>query len=101
MMTDFNWVDRHPRWGSIFTGAIIQGLIILNCLDYGPQNIHGTFLAWAVIDMCIFANTVVAELLSVLEGVILLVHILGFIAVLITLVYLSPHSSAGDIFSAP
>lgn len=51
--------------------------------------------------MCIFANTVVAELLSVLEGVILLVHILGFIAVLITLVYLSPHSSAGDIFSAP
>lgn len=48
--------------------------------------------------VCIFVNTVVAGLLPVLEGIILLVHVLGFIAILITLVCLSPHGSAEDVF---
>lgn len=87
--------------GSIFTGTIIQGLIILNYPDYEPQNFHGALLAWAVIAVCIFVNTVVAGLLPVLEGLILLIHVLGFIAILITLVYLSPHSSAEDVFFRP
>ncbi|KAI1373486.1 amino acid/polyamine transporter I [Hypoxylon crocopeplum] len=84
--------------GSIFTGTIIQGLIILNYPEYEPHNYHGAFLAWAVIAVCIFVNTVVAGLLPVLEGVILLIHVLGFIAILITVVYLSPHGSAEDVF---
>ncbi|TRX90034.1 hypothetical protein FHL15_009135 [Xylaria flabelliformis] len=85
----------------IFTGTIIQGLIILNYPDYEPQNFHGALLAWAVIAVCIFVNTVVAGLLPVLEGLILLIHVLGFIAILIALVYLSPHSSAEDVFFRP
>ncbi len=84
--------------GSIFTGTIIQGLIILNWPNYEPQNFHGALLAWAVIAVCIFVNTVVAGLLPILEGIILLIHVLGFIATLITLVYLMPHSSAADVF---
>lgn len=77
---------------------MIQGLIILNYPDYEPQLYHGAFLAWAVIAVSIFVNTVIAGLLPILEGLILLVHILGFIAILITLVYLSPHGSAEDVF---
>ncbi|TGJ88083.1 hypothetical protein E0Z10_g642 [Xylaria hypoxylon] len=83
---------------SIFTGTIIQGLIILNWPDYEPRNFHGALLAWAVIAVCIFVNTVVAGLLPALEGLILLIHVLGFIAILIVLVYLSPHSSVEDVF---
>ncbi|KAH9908480.1 putative choline transport protein [Xylariomycetidae sp. FL2044] len=84
--------------GSIFTGTIIQGLIILNYPDYVPQNYHGVFLAWSAIAVCVLVNTVLAGFLPVLEGVVLLVHVLGFIAILITLVYLSPHGSADEIF---
>lgn len=77
---------------------MIQGLIILNYPEYEPRNFHGALLAWAVIAVCIFVNTVIAGLLPVLEGVILLIHILGFIAIITTLLYLSPHSSVEDVF---
>ncbi|KAI2466144.1 amino acid/polyamine transporter I [Annulohypoxylon bovei var. microspora] len=96
-LTSLAWIATLAV-GSIFTGTVIQGLIILNYPDYEPKNFHGTFLAWAVIAVAIFVNTVIAGLLPVLEGLILFVHVLGFIAILITLVYLSPHSSAEDVF---
>ncbi|KAI1121349.1 amino acid/polyamine transporter I [Nemania abortiva] len=96
-LTSLAWIATLAT-GSIFTGTIVQGLIILNYPDYEPKNFHGTFLAWAVIAVCVFVNTVVAGVLPVLEGLILLIHVLGFIAILITLVYLSPHSSAEDVF---
>ncbi|KAI1390834.1 amino acid transporter [Hypoxylon trugodes] len=96
-LTSLAWIATLAV-GSMFTGTIIQGLIILNYADYEAKSYHGTFLAWAVIAVTIFVNTVIAGLLPVLEGVILLIHVLGFIAILITLVYLSPHSSAEDVF---
>ena len=34
-----------------------------------------------------------------IEGVILVLHILGFVAILIPLVYLSPHGSRASVFS--
>ncbi|KAI0467481.1 amino acid/polyamine transporter I [Xylaria cf. heliscus] len=96
-LTSLAWIATLAV-GSISTAMIIQGLIILNYPDYKPQSFHGTLLSWAVIAMCIFANIAVARLLPLLDGLILLVHILGFIAILTTLVYLSPHSSAYDVF---
>ncbi|KAI1172930.1 amino acid/polyamine transporter I [Nemania sp. FL0916] len=96
-LTSLAWIATLAT-GSIFTGTMIQGLIILNYPSYRPQNIHGTFLAWAVIAVCIFVNTVVAGLLPLLEGAVLLIHVLGFISILIVLVYLSPHGSAEEVF---
>ncbi|KAI0883455.1 amino acid/polyamine transporter I [Annulohypoxylon maeteangense] len=96
-LTSLAWIATLAV-GSIFTGTIIQGLIILNYPDYEPKNFHGAFLAWAVIAVAIFVNTVIAGLLPVLEGVILFIHVLGFIAILVTLVYLSPHGTADDVF---
>ncbi|KAI1455326.1 putative choline transport protein [Annulohypoxylon moriforme] len=99
-LTSLAWIATLAV-GSIFTGTMIQGLIILNYPDYEPHNYHGAFLAWAVIAVSIFVNTVIAGLLPILEGVILLIHVLGFIAILITLVYLSPHGTAHDVFFRP
>ncbi|KAI0968715.1 putative GABA permease [Xylaria arbuscula] len=42
----------------------------------------------------IFINTVVSKMLAHFEGLILVLHILGFFSVLIPLVYLSPHGDA-------
>jgi choline transport protein len=84
--------------GSILTGKMIQGLVILNYPDYEPKDYHGVFFAWSVIAVCVFVNTVIAGLLPILEGVVLFAHILGFIAVLLVLLYLSPKSSVEDVF---
>ena len=48
--------------------------------------------------MAVFINTVVSGLLPIIEGLILIMHVLGFVAVLISLVYLSPHGSASSVF---
>lgn len=56
-------------------------------------------LFWAVLLVAIFVNTVVSSMLPKIEGLILILHVLGFFAVLIPLVYMAPHGSASDVFT--
>ena len=96
-LTSIAWVAVLAT-GSIFVGTIVQGLIILNHPDYVPHTWHGTLLCWAVIAVAVFINTVISGLLPMIEGLILVFHILGFFAVLVPLVYLSPHGSTASVF---
>ncbi|KAL8941810.1 MAG: hypothetical protein Q9211_001662 [Gyalolechia sp. 1 TL-2023] len=96
-LTSLAWIATLAT-GSIFVGTIIQGLIILNYPNYDAQKYQGTFLCWAVIAVAVFVNTVVSSLLPVIEGLILVFHVLGFVAIMITLVTLAPHGSASDVF---
>ncbi|EAS33164.3 GABA permease [Coccidioides immitis RS] len=81
------------------TSGLIQGLIALTQPDYTPQNWHGTLLLWAVVLFCVFINTVISRLLPKIEGLILILHILGFFAVLIPLVKLSEKADPEVIFT--
>jgi amino acid transporter len=84
-----------------FLGAeIIQGLIILNQPTYAPTRWQGTLLYYAVLSFMFFINTFLARWLPKVEGVFLCVHVIGFFAVLIPLVYLGPHGSAKDVFAS-
>ena len=51
-------------------------------------------LGWVVLAFSVVINTVGSKTLAHFEGVILIVHILGFFGILIPLVYLAPHSDA-------
>ena len=82
-----------------YCGLLIQSLIILSVPDYVPQQWHGTLLFYAVMAFGIFVNTVLGRLLPRIESLTLIFYILGFFAVLIPLVYLSPHKSASDVFT--
>lgn len=85
--------------GGYLCGTLIQGLIVLNHPEYVFERWHGTMLFWAVLLVAIFVNTVVSSMLPKIEGLILILHVLGFFAVLIPLVYMAPHGSASDIFT--
>ena len=85
--------------GAYLVANIIQGLVILNYPDYPAERWHGTFILWAVIVVAVIVNTVIVSLLPKLECVILIIHVLGFFAVMIPLVYMAPHSSAKDVFT--
>lgn len=85
--------------GGYLCGTLIQGLIVLNHPGYVFERWHGTMLFWAVLLVAIFVNTVVSSMLPKIEGLILILHVLGFFAVLIPLVYMAPHGSASDIFT--
>lgn len=78
----------------------IQGLIKLNNPDYSPKDWHGTLLIWWVLAICLIFNTFFSQWLPLVEGVIVVLHIAGFLAVIIPLWVMSDRSPSSDVFSA-
>ena len=85
--------------GCYLAGTEIQGLIVLNHPDYVPQRWHGSLIAIALVFFSLFINTVLARNLPSIEGIILVLHIFGFIAILVPLWVLAPLSSAHEVFT--
>lgn len=83
---------------AFLAGTQIQGLVILNYSDYTPQRWHGTLLTFAVASFSVFFNTFLVKRLPLVEGIVLIVHIFGFFAVLVTLWVLGPRASASEVF---
>ncbi|KAK4495356.1 hypothetical protein PRZ48_013687 [Zasmidium cellare] len=79
-------------------GTIIQGLIVLNNPGYVFESWHGTLLVIAVATFAIIFNTVLAKRLPLVEGLLLVLHVLGLFAIIITLWVLAPTASAKDVF---
>ena len=80
-------------------GTVIQGLIVLNNADYVYERWHGTLLVMAILSFAIIFNTFLAQRLPMVEGVILILHILGFFAIIIPLWILAPRNSAHMVFT--
>lgn len=83
---------------SYLTGTMLQGLITLTIPSYNPNTWQGTLICWLCVLVAVFINTVVSSLLPKLEGMILVLHIIGFFAVLITLVTFGAHGDASGVF---
>ena len=79
---------------AFMVGTTIQGLIALNVKDYVWQQYHGTLLTMAVIAFSIVFNTVLAKKLPLLEGIVLILHLAGFLAIIITLWVMAPRADA-------
>ncbi|KAL9564969.1 hypothetical protein ACKAV7_010883 [Fusarium commune] len=92
----YHWVAMlAPRY---LTGTMLQGLIVFMVPSYTAQTWQGTLIAWLLILIAIFVNTVVSSILPKLEGMILVLHIIGFFAVLISLVTFGANGDAEHIF---
>lgn len=77
----------------------MQGLAILCNSTYIPKPWQTTLIIWAVIAFAVFVNVTVSGLLPKFEGLILVLHVLGFFAILIPVVYLSDHMPAESVFT--
>lgn len=62
-----------------------------------PYSWEGTLLFWATVLVSVLVNTVFGKLLPPIEALMLVVHVLGFFAILIPLVYVSRLPSVNDI----
>ena len=78
---------------------MIQGLLVLNYPAYDFQRWHGTLLFYAVILNALFVNTYLGRLIPKIEAAVLIMHVIGFFALLISLVYFASHGSASYIFT--
>ncbi|KAK3687733.1 amino acid transporter-like protein [Podospora appendiculata] len=88
--------------GCFLSGTMIQGLIVLTHPEYleSMQNWHGTLLYWGVVLWAYIINTALTSLLAKFEGMVLVLHILGFFSILFPLVLLTPeHATTDDVFN--
>ncbi|PYH32211.1 amino acid permease [Aspergillus neoniger CBS 115656] len=98
------WLDMIGWWantasGVYFAATVLQGLLVLNYDGYDFQRWHGTLLMFAALVICLLVNSFGARLLPKIEGLILILHTAGFLAILIPLVYLAPHKNGEFVFA--
>ncbi len=84
---------------AFLAGTQIQGLVILNNPGYVPEKWHGTLITFAVASFSFFFNTFLVKKLPLVEGIVLVIHVFGFFAVLITLWVLGPVGNAKQVFT--
>lgn len=83
---------------AFLAGTTIQGLFVLNIKDYTFHSWHGTLLVIAIATVAICFNTLLARQLPLLEGFLVILHLLG-IVVVIPLWALSPLRSGGAVLT--
>ena len=84
---------------AFLTASQIQSLLVLNDASYIFERWHGTLLIIAISFFAIIFNTYLAKRLPLVEGVILILHICGFFAILIPLWVLAPRNAAEAVFT--
>lgn len=85
--------------GSFVSGTLIQGLIVLNNPSYDPKPWHGTLLFWAVYAFVVAINTMGRYFLPRFESLVLILHVLGFFAVVLPMTILGPRADSSDVFN--
>ncbi|KAF3038701.1 hypothetical protein E8E12_008855 [Didymella heteroderae] len=75
-------------------GTMLQSTIPLLDSNYSPKPYQSMLLGWAVLVFAVTINTFGSKTLAYFEGLILVLHILGFFAIMIPLVRLSDHGDA-------
>lgn len=86
--------------GQSFTVATqVQGLIVLNDATYVPQPWHGTLLTIATASVAVVFNSFFARKLPLLEGLVLILLVFGFFAVLIPLWVFAPRQPSSAVWT--
>jgi choline transport protein len=79
-------------------GSQIPGLVTLTHSSYVPAPWQVMLLFWAFTTFSIFVNIGASKLLPKFEGIVLILHIAGFFAILFPLAYLGEHNTAKEVF---
>ena len=77
---------------------MVIGISAQNNPDYTPQPWHSSLMIFAVMLIVFVVNSIGTKLLSLIEGFVLVIHLTGFLAVLVPMLYFSPVGSARDVF---
>lgn len=80
------------------SAALIQGLIVLTRPSYDQKPYQQMLLFWAVMAFAVFINVLTSTVLPKFEGFVLVLHILGYFAILLPLVFLGEHQDPHQVF---
>lgn len=80
-------------------GTFIQGILVVNIPSYSPTNWQGTLFVFAVVVAVYFLNVWGANAMPMITSILLIVHVFGFLAIVVTLWVLSPRNTAEVVFT--
>ncbi len=83
----------------LLIATVSQQLIVVNQSSYEPQRWQGTLFAFAVTSILFSINTWGARALSFLQNILLVLHVFGWIAVVIILWMTARIQSAKTVFT--
>ena len=84
--------------GPFLTGTMIQGLLMVNDPTYSPTAWQGTLFIFAVTLLMYVINIYAHKTIPLISNLFLVLHILGFLVIVIVLWVLAPHQSAHNVF---
>lgn len=91
-------------WQAVFATCnyvesnVIQGLIVMTRSGYQPEPYKQMLLFWAATAFALFFNILASAFLPKLEGFVLLLYFVGFVAVLLPLVIFGEHQDPHQVF---
>ncbi|KMP00312.1 GABA permease [Coccidioides immitis RMSCC 2394] len=86
--------------GPFLAGTLIQGLIILHRPSYEPARWQGTLLVCAMAFCIYVVNVWFARAMPMIQNILLVLHVLGFLIVIIVLWAMAPRNSPRTVFTA-
>ncbi|KAL2859962.1 amino acid/polyamine transporter I [Aspergillus lucknowensis] len=85
--------------GAYLASSQILGFVAITRPSFEPQPYQIMLLYWAYIMFATTVNIGAGSLLPKFEGIVLILHVVGFIVFLVPLAYLGDHASAKDVFT--
>ncbi|KAE8353471.1 amino acid/polyamine transporter I [Aspergillus coremiiformis] len=96
-VTTLGWMSAFTS-SSFLAGTEIQGVVTLSHPNYDPKAWQGTLIMWAAVCLALAINIVGGKLLPRFETLLLVIHILGYFAILIPMTYMADHKSNKEVF---
>ncbi|KAI1762688.1 amino acid transporter [Hypoxylon sp. FL1150] len=78
----------------------LQGIVVLAQPSYIPLPWHTVLIMWAAISLAVLINSTTGRFLARFEGLILILHLVGFFGILVPMVYFSPHNDPSVVFTS-
>ena len=97
-MSALSWQAGNAS-GSFLTGTIIQALITVNNPNYAPTNWQGTLLVFAMVLILFVSNIWGAKIIPAAQNFFLVLHVGGFLAIIIILWAYAPKTPAKNVFT--
>lgn len=96
-LTSLAWIATVAT-ESLFAGTIIQGLMVISMPGYAAKLWQGTLLTWAVILVNVAINVFTPNLLPKFEIAIMILHLAGFVGIMVALLKTSDIGTAKSVW---
>ena len=97
-MSTLSW-QAGTASGPFLVGTLIQACAVVMYPDYAPTAWQGTLMVIAVTFLVWVLNIWGARVMPLFQNVMLVVHVFGFLAIIIVLWVLSPRNTAKTTFT--